>query len=526
MVNPLAGGGGREKKPEQGSSGAPRSGKQGNIARPTVPGVLTSKAKKIAGKAVPVPKSGPTKMISKGVKSAVSGGKKLATAEGRSELGRDAIRKGGRIAKNAGKAVVKGGWKASKHLIKKAIASCVASVVCLVIALIFIVLAGIFTVISSALLISGEDNSSGSSSPLSYGGSSSGTLGYVEEFGRNAGEAAFNNPKAIILEHWNLHSREASDPVTILEKWLTATNHPDASQYRLHTGATPSEACEFLWEDYENPNSDAPPVEEMSEVRENDQPTLCERIWAAATAWDHTLKLLGYENGLQDADTEATYPVKWAIQRKGTIYPWDEEETEETASKGGEIAETQIAGITLWDFFATEEDNDSEDSDRYVQPIPDSEIPGVMAVNLWRSSGFAHECEPDDCLEGSDGFAIAYFDISDTHTSPYCGLEAYKINDDINEDYDDKVLVPTLCPEPPDTDICGLPTLNTPFSSFESGVPKTVPGEESSHDEASGDGYADDEIPEVPTDPEDEDYIPLVQHCELIPRSNRARQTI
>ena len=387
--------------------------------RPSLPKSLsgTGIMGKAAAAAAPLSLAG--KAV-KGLKNAATGAGKLASPEGRSDLGKAALAKGKsaafKAAKGAAKLVAKAGRKALKAVIKKLAIACVGSGICLVAALILVGMLAAFMVVSGSLLIIDDDNVGGDPSGGAGGG------GYVQEFGLAAGNPESQNVLAIILDHWRLDSIEATEPVSLLERWLIGGQEVDDG-YRLHTGATDKEPCENLWDNYTPPSSDYPPIDPFDDTLWN--PALCDRIWAAAVAWEHTLKELEVTEGLLDLSSTDGFPIRDALQRKGHIYPWWE-----PADDGSTTTTTTTAPLPE---FAR---------------IPDGELPGVLAVVLWFGSGFG------TVEDESDGFALVFFDETDEHDAPYCGLNEHYLDDDEAEDYDNRVLLPVECLEPPSIAVC------------------------------------------------------------------------
>ena len=391
--------------------------------RPSLPKSLTGTGAlgKVASAATPLGVAG--KAV-KGLKSAASGAGKLASPEGRADLGKATLAKGKaaalKMAKGAAKLTAKVGFK----VLKKAALACVASGVCLIVVLIIVLLLGAFTIVGGSLLMSDEDDtnsgsaSSTSSTSSASGGANSPDADYQEEFGIAAGNPESRNLLAIILDHWRLDSSENTEPVSLLERWLIGGREVDDS-YRLHTGATEKEPCESLWDSYTPTSDDTLNLDPFDETLWN--PALCERVWAAAVAWDHIIRELGISEGLLQLGTDVTFPIKVAIQKHGYIYPWLGASPEEPPASNASDTSSQI---------------------------PDSEVPGILAVALWLGSGFG------TIEDESDGFALVFFDETDEHDAPYCGLREHYLNDNEADDYDERVLLPVECLEPPSTDVC------------------------------------------------------------------------
>ena len=422
MPKPLPGG-----PPDAGKGQSAGSLKGGHSSgplpkRPSLPKSLIGPGRlgKVASAAAPLSLAG---KAFKGLKNVSTGAGKLASPEGRSDLGRTAIAKGksaaSKAAKGAAKLVAKAGYKASKLIIKKAVLACLMSGTCMIVALVLVVLMFALTVVGGAMLTS-QDQQTGVNQGSSSSGGTSGSGNYVHEFGEVAGNPTSRNALAIILDHWRLDSSEPTEPVSLLELWIIGGQEVD-DDYRLHTGATEKEPCENLWDSYSSDSEDPFDIDPFDETLWN--PALCERLWAAAVAWEHTVQELGISEGLLELDAKSPFPIRDALQRQGYLYPW-------------------FVG------FDSEGTSTSTSSPSESLKIPDGELPGVLAVALWLSSGFG------TVEDESDGFTLVFFDETDEHDAPYCGLREHYLNDNEADDYDERVLVPVECLEPPSTDVC------------------------------------------------------------------------
>ncbi len=210
-----------------------------------------------------------------------------------------------------------------------------------------------------------------------------------------------------VLDHWGLVLRgEALDvfqsghipPVNLVEQWVSGAY---AADYRLTTGADDRQACRLLLEDFEPSPAQGTKEEVLAGFLT--RPAICNRFWAAATAWEQTLDAIGAlpEEGMSGLDKGATDPILHAVKNAPTtVYPW--------------------AG----DY-----------------PL---EGPDLLAVALWQGSGLGSD-------DGTGGFGAAYYEAASTEPSPpYCGRPQ-------DGDADDKVLIPMPCPRPPSMNSCAAP---------------------------------------------------------------------
>ena len=463
MPKPLPGGSSDTGKERSTASIKGRASPASQPRPPSLPKSLsgTGKTGKFAAAASPLSMAG--KAI-KGLKNAATGAGQLASPEGRADLGKAALTKSKTVAlkaaKGAAKLVAKTGYKALKLGIKKIAIVCVGSGVCLVVALILVGLLASFMIVSGSLLIIDDDDAGGESSGGVGGG---GGDGYVQEFGLAAGNPESKNVLALILDHWRLDSIEATEPVSLLERWLIGGQEVD-DEYRLYTGATDKEPCENLWDSYTPPSSDYSPIDPFDDTLWD--PALCDRIWAAAVAWDYTVKELGINEGLLQMDSAPGFPIRDAIQRQGYDYPW----WEPVLGGSAQTPPNDTSGTTT-----------TTPSSETPQ-IPDGELHGVLAVLLWLGSGFG------TIEDESDGFALVFFDETDEHDAPYCGLNEHYLYDNEEEDYDERVLLPVECLAPPSVDVCA--DLFTGRSSANIQRLDLQPASDADHDSA------DESIPE------------------------------
>ena len=207
-----------------------------------------------------------------------------------------------------------------------------------------------------------------------------------------------------VLSHWSLVLRgEALNvfrsghihPMSFVERWAGGAA---SAGYNLITGADDQQACRLLLEDFEP----SPSLGTKQEVLAGflTRPAACQKLWAAATAWEQTLDEIGAlpGGGMSGLDEQVTDPILHAVYNApDTVYSW-----------AGEY------------------------------PL---EGPALLAAVLWQGSGLGSN-------DGGDGFAAVYYGSADEPGAPpYCGHIPSGVADD-------KVLVPAPCPLPPSLDSC------------------------------------------------------------------------
>ena len=377
--------------------------------------------------------------------------KQAASAKGK-QVGTKAL-------KGAAKAVGKAARKGAGLAAKKAILACALSGVCLAVAGFTIAILAAVTVTMAALpfvdeedlaLVDAEDLNNidlgGSGSGVSVGGGGGGAItpGGVA-VSVDDDETAARQEVALqpVVEYWRLHSRQRIQPITLLNSWVLGAVD-DPGTYTMTTGATMEEACENLLDGYEN-DPDMPSADTLLESAK-DEDWDCQPWWAAAVAWQASVQEVANKD-IKEQNPSAEFPIREALRTSGEMFPWQP---------------------------VPEPDPDlpSDEQGRIV--LHDADLPGALAGALWRGSGFGTEDE-------TDGFAAVFYNETDKHDAPYCGLASFLEGDIEDEDYDDKVLVPVPCPEPPTLDICsGLTVLGTRLIDFEeralTGIALGIPG--------------------------------------------------
>ena len=238
------------------------------------------------------------------------------------------------------------------------------------------------------------------------------SVSYNEEF--RSLEFVPEHPLRRILEYWRLDSSLPISPVGIFEIWVLQT-FEIAAGWRGHTGSTEQEACESLWGDYNEENPDE--AFDWENPSDEWQEGWCNRLWSAVIIWDEVVKLLGQEGGLRSLSSDTTEPLLAGIQLLASNQDW-------------------------WDA-------------PFGQNIPVEEITPVMSVALWQASGFG---TPDD---PHDGVVTIHYSNRETNRRPYCGLSDLTFPDDgnVEDDYDDRVLVDVICHDPPTKNLCASEVL-------------------------------------------------------------------
>lgn len=84
-----------------------------------------------------------------------------------------------------------------------------------------------------------------------------------------------------VRRHWGLGEEGHTDPVVLVEQWVSGASSAD---YSLITGADDRRACNLLLEDYEPGRG----TKEYVLAGFLTQPSVCGRLWAAATAWEQS----------------------------------------------------------------------------------------------------------------------------------------------------------------------------------------------------------------------------------------------
>ncbi len=95
-----------------------------------------------------------------------------------------------------------------------------------------------------------------------------------------------------VRRHWGLVEEDHVDPVIIVEQWVSGASSAD---YSLTTGADDRQACTLLLEGYEPPPGRG--TKEYVLAGFLTQPSVCGRLWAAATVWEQSG---AGENALED----------------------------------------------------------------------------------------------------------------------------------------------------------------------------------------------------------------------------------